>query len=276
MPQVKTGGKTVSEKSTKGEIWEAYNAMLSGISDQPSFDLSGEKQESSKIAKTLEDLRSKFNSDLSSVSEGIGIELAKFVDFSEELNRKKTLVIKEVESKKEMLVEEIEKATKAWAEEESLKKKAQIREEEDYNYILTQKRRKEEDEYKSVKAIEKAEIAERKAKLTERESEIKQMEKDLAEGPKVIEEAINSAVDDVTRELTLKYSTETKELNLTHDHEKMISSLKIDELTKKVTEQKAIIDKIEKELAITNREAKEIAVSVIENRNVGHKEPAVG
>lgn len=270
MPQEKTGGKTVSEKSTKGEIWEAYNSMLSGISGQATLEFSGEKQESSKIAKTIDDLRVKFNSDLSLVSESIGDELAKFARFAEELDKKKTLAVKEIESKKETLEEEIEKAKKVWSEDETEKKKTRLREEEDFSYNLAQKRRKEEDEYRAAKALEKAEIAERKAKLTERETEIKQMEKDLAEGPTIIEEAVNNAVLDITKELTAKYSAEIKELNLMHEHEKKISALKIEELTKKSAEQKVIIDKIEKELSIANREAKEIAVSVIENRNAGH------
>lgn len=274
MPQEKSGGKTVSEKSTKGEIWEAYNAILSGISGQPRLELLSEKQESNKITKTLEDLRIKFNSDLSSISEDVSIELVKFAQIAEELNKKKVLAIKEIEDKKEALAEEIIKAKKIWLEEEAEKKKARLREDEDYNYNLSQKRRKEEDEYKTAKALEKAEIVERKAKLTEREVEIKQMEKDLAEKPKIVEEAIKNAVDTTAKEITAKYSIEIKELNLTHEHEKKISALKIEELAKKAAEQKLIIDKIDKELAIANREAKEIAVSVIENRNVGHSTPA--
>ena len=238
------------------------------------MEFSGEKQESNKIAKTIEDLRAKFNSDLSLVSESIGSELAKFVEFAEEINKKKAIAVKEIENKKETLEEEIEKAKKIWGEDEAEKKKARLREEEDYNYNLTQKRRKEEDEYKVSKMLEKAEITERKAKLAERESEIKQMEKDLAEGPKIIEETVKNTVDATAKELSAKYSAETKELNLTHEHEKKISALKIEELTKKVSEQKTIIDKIEKELSVANREAKEIAVSVIESRNVSHNMPA--
>lgn len=269
MAQEKAEGKTVSEKSTKGEIWEAYNTMLSGISGQAKLEFASEKQESNKIAKTIEDFRTKFNSDVSLVSENIGDELANFADFSDKLNKKKIETIKEIESKKEALEEEIEKAKKVWLENEIEKNKIQLREAEDYSYNLSQKRRKEEDEYKTIKALEKTEIAEKKANLDARSAEIKQMEKDLAEGPKNIEEATQSAIDNTKKELNAKYLAEIKELKMIDGHEQKISLLKIEEMTKKISEQAKTIEKLEKELAIANREAKQIAISVIESHGNG-------
>lgn len=269
MPQARTGGKTVSEKSTKVELWEAYNAAMQDLSGQPKLEFASEKQALSTIAKTIDDLKFKFNAEISLVSDGISTELTKFVDFAEELNKKKAAVVKEIETKKEVLEEEIAKAKKLLTEEAVESEKNRKREEDEYQYALSQKRRKEEDEYKILKALDKSEIAEKKAALVARETEIKQMEKDLAEGPKIIETAVNNAVENVTKELGTKHSAEIKEFNLNHNHEQKIASLKIEELSKKVAEQKILIDKIEKELSIANREAKEIAVSVIESRNVG-------
>lgn len=269
MPQAKTGGKTVSEKSTKTELWEAYNVAMQDLSGQPKLEFASEKQDSGKIGKTIDDLKAKFNAEVTLVSDGISTELTRFVEFAEELNKKKAFAVKEIENKKDALLEEIAKAKKLLGEEAVESEKSRKREEDEYVYFLSQKRRKEEDEYKIARALDKAEIAEKKAALTTREVEIKQMEKDLAESPKIIEKAVNDAIDSTTKELNAKYLAEIKELNLNNEHEKKIASLKIEELTKKVAEQKVLIDKIEKELAIANREAKEIAVSVIESRSVG-------
>lgn len=266
MPQAKTGGKTVSEKSTKSELWEAYNTVIAEMSGQPKLEFAREKQESGKIAKTIDDLKTKFNNEISLVSEGISTELTKFVEFAEELGKKKNSAIKEIEDKKEALEEEIAKATKLSSETAIEREKNHKREEDEYQYILAQKRRKEEDEYSSIKVAEKAKIAEDRAKIEERKAEIAKMEKDLAAMPATLENAVSEAVKTNSENLTSAHLAEIKELNLIHEHKYQIAELKITELEKKVIEQKTVIDKIEKELSIANREAKEIAVSVIESR----------
>lgn len=193
MPRQST--KSVSERSTKQEIFAAYQEMLGEIADQPLtqgtvariekqtrgvLDNLKEAGDYLKITidKTLSDLTGKF-----SETEAIVSELTKLQ----------------------------ERQKKALEEEKQLTVKDQSRQKEEFAYEFSKQKKRTEEELAEMRTKTEAELNERRAKLKEQEDELTELRNQAKTFEPRLQKSVNDAV-----------AQSAKELKLAFDHEKAI------------------------------------------------------
>jgi len=258
--------KKVTEKSTKTDLWQAYQEAISGVADQTTLTFEDEKKEADLINKNIFNIRSKVIEELTKINEEVETETSNFAEFQAKINKKKKEALEKLEEDKKNVENEMVKVKNNWQDEISEREKKNAREKEEYVYQLELSRKKEKEEYLEKRKFEEDKLLERKAKIDEREKEISQMEKDIASFAKTLETEVANAKSELTSTLSGKYEADIKEIKLINEHNEKMAKFQIEELNKKVAENTKIIEKLEQELSAANREVKEIAVSVIENR----------
>lgn len=269
--------KKISERSTKQEIWEAYNNLTAEIEEQPVLPMNEQKPMVSEALHTLSDLKIKISQDLDKISGNVTKEIDNFSEIQTKIIKDKRAMLELFDLEKRKLEEEMRKVETIWEEkakehekagellaEDEIKKRN--REEEEYKYTLALNRRKEQDEYES-KRIEREKILSEKEKiLLARSNEITSMEKEVKEMPEKLKDVFLEAKNSTTKELTDKYTIEIRELKMLHDHEKKVSELKIANLESLVKSQTAEIESLKHQIENSIKQVKDIAVSVIEGR----------
>ncbi len=278
--------KKISDKNTKTEIWEAYNNLVGEIEGQPILPLSEQKIAVPDALHSLADLKIKIGTDLDKISSGVVKEIDNFGEIQTRISKDKRLMLDLFDSQKKALEEEIKKTKMAWEEEnkEHLKttqllaaeeSRTRKNNEEEYHYNLSQTRRKELDEYTTLKIEREKILAEKEKILKDRSDEIVAIEKEIAEMPDKISVAVSDARSDLAKELTGKYLAEIKELKMVHEHENKMAELKTNNLESLVKTQTAEIENLKRQIENSTKQVKDIAVSVIEGRAAASKPPVV-
>lgn len=263
----------VSTRSTKQELWEAYNQLLAETEKEPVKFVLDEKEITSPGAlKNLSDLKLKIGQQLDLAGEDLLKDLNGLYETRSTIIQEKRRLIEHFEEQKTALENEIAQVKEQWKNQERIlkaqfeeearqKELARRREDDEYQFSLEVQRRKEADEY-----------ARRQQALKEREDEIAQMEKELAATPSHINEEVNKAKAALAKELTDKYNLELREGKLDFERDKKIYELKIANLETRVKSQNEEIAKLQNQLAKASDQVKDIAISVVEGRSL--KTPA--
>jgi len=264
--------KKVSEKSTKLELWEAYNEAIAQISGE---EIAVQSDDSVNDAiKKLSETKININGQFDQITKTLLSDLSDLYKTSEQIRQNKEDLIKFFENQKKDLQNQMEEVKKKWTFEEKRlqddfqqKKNDQEtkrqREEEEHKYNLSISRKKENDQYQ----IEK----ERQDRiLKEREKEIATMEKQVAEMPTLIAVKIKEAEENLTKDLSAKYQLQIKELAVSRENEAKIAEIKIANLETIIKNQAEEISGLKSELSKVNAMMKEMAVSAIEA-----KKPAI-
>lgn len=267
----------ISERSTKKEIWDAYNQLAVEIKGAP---IEAEQKDSliPDAVKNLANLKLRIGEDL----DKIGSELVKDIDNLQEartvLNREKQRMIVNLEEQKRALEDEIEKVKIQWENEkrkrqlefeEELRQKStsRRREEEEYAYGLSKKQREENDEYEYQKKEREKLLEEREKAIKSREEEIANMEKELTAMPEKINQAVKEARENLAKELIVRHNTAVHEIEVARQNETSIAEMKIANAEATIKTQTMEIENLKRQLGEASRQLKEIAVSVIENRS---------
>ncbi len=270
----------VNVKSTKQELWEAYNEAVSAVK--------GEKIEKidedpiMQAIRALADSKLKLSSEIDKLSSSLLSDLNDYYSVSETVAKQKKELLFNIENQKMQLGKEIETVRAIWREEEKsfaerikLEKeeleKARKREDEEFRYSLAQKRKKEEDVY--LESVEK-----KKAELKAREDAIKMQEDDVvgirkmaAEFPAELEKEVGGAIKTLEKELMAKYTQEVKDIKMSKENDGNVAVIKLANLDSIIKSQSEEIDNLKTQVASANQILKEMAVAAIDaksNRNI--------
>ena len=271
--------KKVTERSTKQELWQAYNETRRLIEKEPvESGINIVRKETKDALRSLVESRYVIGEQFEKVSQEIIKDLDSLRELQSRIIKEKKGALDHFEEQKTALEGEIDAARRGWLKEkkeyellleagkQALAKERQ-REEEDYAYKLSLARRNEEDEYNQKREQKEHELAERERVLKEREAEIVAMEKELAETPKKTEEEIKKAKEDLAKELVQRNETEKREFRLVAENEKRLAEMKITNLENAYQGQVKENESLRKQLGEVTAQLKQMAVSAIENRS---------
>lgn len=268
--------KKVSEKSTKQEIWQAYNETIGELSTLP-IEFAPPKKEDGKenFIKNVTDLKLTISDNLDKIANNLLKSLNDAEAFRLTLEKERAQIVDDIRAKKEALALEIDRVRSEHLNQEKEYAKSQMaidadtavarqREEGEYKYNLAIKRRQDSDVYEAVRTAEANKLKEREEKLAAREKEIAEMEKRILEMPKIVEDAVVKSRDEVTKELITKYGSEINGLKVEAGHQKNIDELNIKNLEAQMKTQAQEIDSLRRQLSESSSQLKEMAVAVIE------------
>lgn len=282
MSTAKNAGK-ITEKNTKGEIWEEYNKLLVRLGGQAELlPLDEKRSEANTALRDLAELKIKLGDELDGAGQKITDSLNSLSELQNKIAKDRQAAVEAFGKQQQDLEAEMQKIRGAWQieskEQEEVRARAEEelkttrkREGEEYHYNLLIARRKEQDDYAAKKIAQEKILADREKILKEKEEEIAQMEKELTALPARLEQTAKEASDITAKELTNKYTVEIRELKLVHDHEKRIAELKIANLESLVKSQNSEIDNLKRQIENSTKQVKDIAVSVIEGRAAQNK-----
>ncbi len=279
--------KKVSEKSTKQELWQAYDELMAGMNTLP-IEFSAPKKEEGKenFIKNITDLKLSIGDNLDRIANDLLKSLNAAETFRLNLEKEKAQISENISFKKQALETEIARIQQDNIDEENNYQKSQEliqkekeierkREQDEYVYNLSIKRRKETDDYQAQKTLEIAKLQEREEAVLLREKEITQLEKTVADMPKTLEDSIAQAKSEVTKELTAKFTAEISAMKIESGHQKDIRDLKEKNLESIIKSQEAEIAALKKQFADANSQLKEMAVTVIEGGSNKDKNPTI-
>ncbi|MCX6810621.1 MAG: hypothetical protein NTY30_02720 [Candidatus Berkelbacteria bacterium] len=265
--------KKVSEKSTKQELWTAYNEAVGQVSNE---DMAIQSDDSvNDVIKKLSETKIHINSQFDELTKSLLGDLGELYKTSEQIRQNKEGLIKHFENQKKDLQYQMEEVKNKWAIEEKklddeFKQKkvdqenGHQRQEEEYKYNLDIIRKKEYDEYLTEKTARGKAIAEQEEMIANRKKEIAEMEKQIAEMPALIERKVKEAEEKLSEDLTSKYQNQIKELSINKEHNAKISEIKIANLETTIKNQTEEISGLKLELSKVSAMMKEMAVSAIE------------
>lgn len=270
--------KKVTEKSTKQELWDAYNeAALRTEAEPIELSLKETRQTTNEALKSLADSKFKVSEQLEKAAQEITNDLDSLGDLHNQIAKEKKQILDRLEEQKKVLNSEIESVKIKWNQDKKdhevlLEEDSQAkiierqRKEEEYEYKLALIRRTEENEYNENKAQKERELSERENILKTREAEILSMEKDLAGMPFKIETEVKNTQTLLTKDLNQRFETEKREFIFKAESEKKLAELKIANLESVCQNQIKENESLKKQLADVTTQLKQMAVSAIENR----------
>lgn len=298
--QAKTTAK-VSERSTKGEILEAYQDLLdkatditdtdAGKQDQAILD-SAAKETVENVTNDLSKLRISANQTISSLTEKLTSEAERFSTLQkaiaiaknelEEIDQikvragmlKRMIELQKTETEK--FEKDIAEKRAVWEEEqkayEEQLKKQRKREEEEYDYQKTLRARRERDAFEEEKRVWEQELQENKKQRADQIAELEELRKKATSFPLEIERAVKNAVSSTLVQEKKEAQIRANFSKQESDARQQISALKISSLEQTVKAQSAEIEELKRQFEKATQQVKDIAVKVIEG---AHKEPSV-
>ncbi|KKS40168.1 MAG: hypothetical protein UV04_C0027G0002 [Candidatus Gottesmanbacteria bacterium GW2011_GWA2_42_16] len=179
---------SVSNKSTKQEIFDAYQALLSQQTELPS----------ATLPKKLTAINNQLKNQLS----------AQIADLMQSLEEKLTEVSNQFDQTTQVLEQLNElhvKQTQTLTQEKIETQKTQKREEEEYKYEFEKLKKRQTEELTEQKQKAEAEIAVKKADLKLQEDELKELRQKVSTFETELNKAIKEAIAKTTDELTREY-----------------------------------------------------------------------
>lgn len=265
--------KQISEKSTKQDLWQAYNELIQKVSEEPvKIQLEQKETAPSDSLRNLAELKLKISQQLDQTGEELLKNLNVLDETKNIMTKEKRRIIEYFEEQKKTIENEIEHVREQWEKEKKLHKdqieeenhqrqQENEREEDEYNYHLSIERRKENDEITRTRAEQEAKLKTREESLAAKEQEMSKKEMKVAQ-------EVNSAKTILTQELTAKHNLELREAKLDFERDKKIYELKIANLETQIKSQIEEIVKLERRLSQAAEQTKEIVVSAIKGHSL--------
>ena len=276
MTEVRTTNR-VSEKSTKQELWFAYNKLLLEVEKDSivSINTSKEETQASEAVRSLAEVKLKIGTELDKIASDLLQSINLVEEFKSNFPRQKKQIIEGLQSQKEALEEEINKVKKNWeqdklnyqielAESKRQKELAIKREDDEYRYALEIKRRNENDELLQKQKQREQILAEKEVALAKRQGEIDSMERSLSSVPAQTEQAIGEECKKLAKELSDRHAIEINDIRTAASYEKHLDELKITNLSEMIKNQATDLELLKRQLIDATKLLKDVAVSVIE------------
>lgn len=296
--------KKVSTKSTKNEILSAYEELARKLQENAE---SAEERKTDMETKHHEELRDKASKHtvdailksiaelevsarkwLGDLAQALAKELEKLKNLEEVITGEKKYLetihrikveadtlaqlIQASKDKKKQLEEEYKQLEEDLERKKTVQREAWQREEEEYEYELYLKRRKEEADYEEKKVAKERMLKEREEKLAAAERELQELRKFREEAEKNLDITVNRVREETEKETRKEEEIRAKILGERVAAEKHIAELTIATLQKELTTKEEAIRQLKHELDIANRGVKDIAMKVIESgRNDQHR-----
>lgn len=277
--QSNTGAK-VSEKSTKPELWAAYNELLRQLEGRPAEPVNPEVQAAlaGDPARSLAELKLKVGQQLDALGADVQGDLESLQDLRRQIQLERRRLLEAQRGEQQQLADAIASVRRQWQDEQAEREREQKqlqaerqkerqREEEDFRYSLTKTRRAEEDKYQEQRTARENALQQREQALKDQAEHVAQVEADLAAWPKRLDDAVTQARATLTKELAAAHSAELREAKLIHQHELSLASLKAQALEQTLKGQTAEIESLKRQLISAQTQLKDMAVVVIEGRS---------
>jgi len=263
----------VSEKSTKQELWSAYNEVVARVSGEVSEAIADKTV--NVAMKNLSEAKLRINTELDELLRKLLTDFNDLENVQEQIAKSKKALLENFDRQKTEISAEIDRAKMQWTEEEARlieemksrvleEDKKRARETEEFNYNLAQSRKKEQDQFE-IRKIEREKIlSEKENRIAAREDEIKEMEKQIKEFSAKLEAEVKSAKEILQKDLTARYESELKEIKMQKEHEAKYAEIKLSNLENMTKSQAEEIDNLKKQLYSNNLILKDMAVTAIE------------
>lgn len=277
MPEAR---KKVTPRSTKLELWDAYNNAVSQVKGEVIEKI--EDGPAVESIRSLSDSKIKLNSEIDKLSQTLLSSLNDYSLVLENISKKKKELLSSFDNQKNVLIVEMEQVKNGWEEEKRIiaeendRVKAGIerdrkREEEEYQYSLMQKRKKEANEYAEIVQKKRDELQKREDDISLKEKEIAEMRKAIDSFPAELEKQVKSALAVLEIDLKSKFDCELKELKQAKEHEANLATVRIANLDGIIKSHEVEVKELKDQLASVNRIMKEMAVAAIDaksNKNI--------
>ena len=136
----------VSDRSTKNEIWEAYQQLLGELQDKP-LTVSEDPAKLQKMTSAMSEAKAALMGHFEATIERLSTVQQEYHEADQDLLRRKTTAVDALEQSKRDLQVTIEAVKKQWETEKADHESQRQREEETYEYNLKRKRRDDEEVY---------------------------------------------------------------------------------------------------------------------------------
>jgi DNA repair exonuclease SbcCD ATPase subunit len=250
----------VSEKSTKTEIWNAYNQLLEDLQSK-SISVSEDPAKLQKMTAAMSEAKAALMGHFEATIERLGTIQEAYHEADEDLAHRKDTVIDALEQSKRDLQTSIEIIKKQWETEKADRESQRQREEETYAYNLTRKRRDDEEAYAQKTKEREAKFAARETALDEREESVKALAEQVDAFPAKLDNATKTTRDETTKELKAQASNELKDARQQLEHEKSILVLKLQGAEASIGAQAKQITELQRQLDSSSTQLKEMAVA---------------
>lgn len=268
----------VTEKSTKVELWEAYNSLLEEATQETlTFSVPKNENKLPDSLKKLSELKISLSQTIDKLSEQMMAGIEEENIFKQEFAKQKQTIIELLNTKKEALEKEIEKvrieqATKKVefdSEQDEQVKRLKIerqQEEEEYRYNLKIKRRNEVDEYEQKRKKREEDLAKKEQDFAAKSADYDHLRQEVENFPNLIATKVREAEVAIAKDLNQKHDQEIKSLILAKDNELKISEIKNINLEEKIKNQASEIIDLKKQVVELTKQLKDMATSAIESR----------
>lgn len=247
MPRAKA---VPTAKEKKEDILESYNIALGNVETEGI----NSKQASLKLKQSATDLSSKLKRNISDLTENLNSAIDETISQIDLVSGSLTNLY-DIKIKQEQ----------AWDREKEEIKKSRAREEEEYAYQLKKKRQIEDDSWEIEKEKREKAIFQREKELKESDDELK----DLRNKDKMFEarlaKAINDAIEDAKKKLSLEYSHKEALLASQNEAQKLLLESKIESLSRLVSNYQVEIERLNKQMDSASERLTEIASGAVRN-----------
>ena len=284
----------VSERNTKNEILEAYNALMQQVDEDTNSDDGVEQEEQllvtaaketvEKVTTELSQLRLSANQTINSLTEQLTAEAERFATLQkavsiaqrefEETNQIKTragMLKRMIElhtQEEEKFQQELARKREAWMEEQKVYedglKKERIREEEEYGYQKSLRVKRDKDVFEDEKRTWERDLQVKKQIQIQLEADVVDLRKKVAQFSNEIDKAVKDAVDEAVAQERKEAQIRENFAKQEWDTKQQISTLKITSLEQTVKMQMTEIEELKRQLEKATQQVKDIAVAVIE------------
>lgn len=256
--------KKVNERSTKTEIWAAYQELLKSLQEQP-VTVNREPAKLQKLTNVLSKAKAELVGQFESALESVDSVEQAYQSADIELLRHKQQILESLEQEKRGVETAIALARERSEQERADNELARQREEEAYQYDLAKKRREEEENYARKAKEKEAVLNAREQKLQEQEAEVTELKQQVEAFPVEMEEELSTAKTELAEQLNAKREAEVKEVKQTSEHEKSILNLRLrtsEETNSSLAKQVA---ELQRQLDTASSRLKDMAVAVIQS-----------
>lgn len=265
---------TVTERSTKQDIWKAYQELRAQLEQSPAP--AARTAPHLGLQDKLKTIATELQSAFADASANIQGQIDQLQSQGATDSKQREQTLEKLADQKTELEREIKRVEEEWRRETEERKLKRQREEDEYRYQLDKKRREEQDAYEAKRKSREAELAAREQAMQEKEDRLAELEKQASGFPAQIETAVKQAKEDLTKELSAKHQAELKERDLAAKHAQQIEQLRINSLEVTLKQRDTQLAEMKSQLESATRQLKDMAVAVIDTKRPAPEKPASG